>query len=143
MKNASDMHGRSGEGHVFSLAQQLRKRRSNMKLSYVALGRFLGVHWTTIRVWELGRTCSMAQASEVKLRRFLNGDYDRFILPLLHIFPEQDNLADLPPELAEALANIWNLRDSMAESPELQRFFEKAMEGAYEEIYKYLTDGFK
>ncbi|MBO4620937.1 MAG: helix-turn-helix transcriptional regulator [Victivallales bacterium] len=55
---------------------RLRRHRQSLGLSYSALGRFLGLHGSTLQKWENGaiRKCSLRH--QKILTRFLHGDYD-------------------------------------------------------------------
>jgi len=59
-----------------STRHAMRRHRMALGLSYSALGRFLGVHWSTIRKWENGliRQCTLQLRTRVA--SFLRGDYD-------------------------------------------------------------------
>ena len=55
---------------------EFRRKRLALGLSYCALGRFLGVHWSTIRKWENGLICQCSLHSRKRIAGFLRGDFD-------------------------------------------------------------------
>lgn len=85
---------------------EFRRKRLALGLSYCALGRFLGVHWSTIRKWENGLICQCSLHSRKRIAGFLRGDYDGDI---------QANLGDprlgayLRPVSAGAMACVRHL----------------------------------
>ena len=58
------------------LRTELRRHRQSLGLSYSALGRFLGLHGSTIQKWENGliHQCSLHHRENVT--RFLRGEFD-------------------------------------------------------------------
>lgn len=58
------------------ICAEFRRKRMALGLSYCALGRFLGVHWSTIRKWENGRICHCSIHFQKRIAGFLRGDFD-------------------------------------------------------------------
>ena len=88
---------------------EFRRKRLALGLSYCALGRFLGVHWSTIRKWENGLICQCSLHFRKRIAGFLRGDYDYDI---------QANLGDprlgayLRPVSAGAMAKFYFIEPS-------------------------------
>lgn len=89
-----------------SFARRLRQRRQSLELSYQDTARFLGVHWTTMRGWECGKMRSCNPIHVSKVRRFMEGEYDAVIGPLLTVFKTNGNLAAIPDELVECVLDV-------------------------------------
>ena len=95
--------------------EELRRKRLSLGLSYCALGRFLGVHWSTIRKWEYGIIQHCSLSLQNRIASFLRGEYD---------FDIQANLGDprlgaylrpvTPPaiECVHRLASCYHLLES-------------------------------
>lgn len=62
------------------LRQRLRRKRVELGLSYQRLSEYLGVHWSTIRKWEVGPTAFCHVQVSRRLLRLLSGDLDDEIL---------------------------------------------------------------
>jgi hypothetical protein len=116
---------------------ELRRKRLALGLSYCALGRFLGVHWSTIRKWENGLICQCSLHFRKRIAGFLRGDYDYDI---------QANLGDprlgayLRPVSAGAMAcvrhfaNCYHLLESR---PDLRSLLlDEAFQAAREALLK-------
>ncbi len=88
------------------MRERLMGKRLALGLSQEALGRFLGVHTTTVCLWESGRLTACREQHAARLQAFLAGAYDRVARPLLELLPEDANPAAVPDELAEALAQL-------------------------------------
>lgn len=58
------------------LRQRLRRKRVEMGLSYQRLSEYLGVHWSTIRKWEVGPTAFCHGQAGRRLLRLLTGGMD-------------------------------------------------------------------
>ena len=55
---------------------ELQRRRKALGLSYCALSRFLGVHWSTIRKWEVGKIRHCSDHFRRRVAKFLRGELD-------------------------------------------------------------------
>lgn len=58
------------------LRQRLRRKRVELGLSYQRLSEYLGVHWSTIRKWEVGPTAFCHVQVARRLLRLLTGGMD-------------------------------------------------------------------
>ncbi len=98
----------------------LRRKRLKLGLTLEETGRLLGVHYTTIRLWEDGRaTCRPFHAQ--RLQAFLAGHYDRTARPLLHALPPHLSPASLPEELASRIASVTRAVVASNSHPELRK----------------------
>ena len=55
---------------------ELHQRRQALGLSYCARSRFLGVHWSTIRKWEVGKIHHCSEHFRRRVAKFLRGELD-------------------------------------------------------------------
>ncbi|MBR0457701.1 MAG: helix-turn-helix transcriptional regulator [Victivallales bacterium] len=97
----------------------LRRKRLKLGLTLEEAGRLLGVHYTTIRLWEDGRAvcrpCHMR-----RLQAFLAGHYDRMARPLLHALPARISPTTLPDELASRIARLTRAIAASSARPQLR-----------------------
>lgn len=53
------------------------RKRLQLGLSYHQLAEFFGLHWSTVRKWEVGPTICCERVYRAKIEGFINGDYDK------------------------------------------------------------------
>ncbi|MCQ2403691.1 MAG: helix-turn-helix domain-containing protein [Lentisphaeria bacterium] len=59
---------------------EVRARRQRLGLTYGQLADAMGIHWTTLRNWELGKGGRQRNPQKTRLvRRFLSGEYDEIL----------------------------------------------------------------
>ena len=59
---------------------EVRARRHRLGLTYEQLADAMGIHWTTLRNWELGKGGRQRNPQKTRLvRRFLSGEYDEIL----------------------------------------------------------------
>ena len=69
-----------------------RAKRLAVGFSLQQLGEFLKIHWSTIRKWEAGVTCSCHPRHIKRINRFLAGEFDE----QMHSISRQDIFAKPP-----------------------------------------------
>ncbi len=102
----------------------LRGRRRSLNLTYLQLGTFIGVHWSTVRKWECGVTVSCHPRHWERVRNFLEGYYDGEIQTQF-LTPEEvvDNWSRLPACVRNCLERVVNTYGLCEPRPELRERF--------------------
>ncbi len=113
------------EGAVFTneLRNSLRTKRMSLGLTYVALGRFLGISWGTVRKWELGQTQCCLQRHASLVRNFVDGLYDEALLGRMGSANVNAYLKPLPNEALLCAQRFHACCRMLASSPELRSAF--------------------
>ncbi|MBQ4481057.1 MAG: helix-turn-helix domain-containing protein [Victivallales bacterium] len=117
------------------LRTELRRHRQSLGLSYSALGRFLGLHGSTIQKWENGiiRRCSLHHRENVT--RFLRGEYDADIQAKLGDPRRGAYLCPISASAIECVKRLANCYHLLEPRPDLRSvLLEAALKAANEAL---------
>ena len=90
-----------------AVRERMRAKRLELGASLQALGEKLGVHASTLRKWEAGEIHDCHGQNQVRVRRFLRGEYDAAVTAASA--PDCTEKRQLPPELRLLMARMQKL----------------------------------
>ena len=122
-----------------STRHAMRRHRMALGLSYSALGRFLGVHWSTIRKWEAGITGACHPRHIKRVTKFLQGDFDEQmrVISRQDVFPKLQPVRRIPLAVDQCLERASQTYQLChADYPELGNAFLVAIDQAIQDAIR-------
>lgn len=101
--------------------EQFKKKRLALRISYCALGKFLGVSWATVRKWELGKTTRCLRRHRQKVQKFLAGEYDEDFGRETTYFSPNTALRPVAPAAVACIQKLASCFRLLSSRPDLQK----------------------
>ena len=112
------------------VVEMLRSKIASLGMPKSYIAKVLGISVATIRKWLNSETTRCSSVARLKLVRFLNGDYDRYLKGQRKTEEKIYSIGELPDNMLLCMERISRIYDYCSKSEEMREAFVERMDKA-------------
>ncbi|MBQ7651996.1 MAG: hypothetical protein IJS15_13610 [Victivallales bacterium] len=124
------------------IVEMLRSKIASLGLPKSYIAKVLGISVQTIRKWLNSETARCSSVARLKLMRFLNGEYDRYLNGQRKAEEKIYSIGELPDNMLLCMERISRIYDYCSKSEEMREAFVERMDkAAFNALMALIPDG--